>query len=634
MVTKMNNRFEKIERDFSTINPLALPQYLIDCEFYDMQDAQHVLEQAVEEFENQGGVAGNICDTLLHAASNSVIMVLLKKIHKPTYQKAVKGKIDFSEIIKQTLTFTYPPENKGEETNNTPEHDILVKGQHDCLRRDVSDVSQKYKTSEYRDLSENNANSRFKAKVFSDSKAAEDITGRTVYDSKDAPKNSKGNPDRNYVGEADHIKPLQMIHKEHGAFIRRYSDQKTINNLVNSEKNFQLLAGDINAAKGGAKTNAQFIAYCDNIQCATDYKKQLANKDISSKQKQDLQNKIKDLNLSPTQKKASSSFAEYDKLSPAEKKKLEKYQLTEKGKKELLKKQAEAEAFLKKQLLKDGSVTVLIEQIGRIVTTVVGPVAYELKDIVKNGITYGLDTNNVIEAFIQRIWRILKYVIRELPKLIGEMLGDLSQMLLTFLVSASKIVKDFFGKFFEIALSGISIIIESVKVLMNPKMDMRAKGDAVSKIIISFITGILGNFLIDLGLNALGLPDPFSEIVAVLASSFVSAVAVYYFSKLDVFNIKREVRMQRIKELFELRVERIKKDTSQFNLLVSEKLKQQRLKFEKIKFSFDQALESDDMGLINNAIDDFAEMFQVDIPYSSTEEFVDYIRSKDQILIA
>lgn len=51
---------EQIKADLTNISPLALPQYLAECEFYDMEDSQKVLSAAIQEFDKSGGVTSNL----------------------------------------------------------------------------------------------------------------------------------------------------------------------------------------------------------------------------------------------------------------------------------------------------------------------------------------------------------------------------------------------------------------------------------------------------------------------------------------------------------------------------------------------------------------------------------------------
>jgi hypothetical protein len=472
-------------------------------------------------------------------------------------------------------------------------------------------------------------NQQFKQKQFGESGTATDVTGRQVNTTDTAPKGADGKPDRGKVGEADHVIPLKRIDGQYGSYSRRYTDEEDIKRIVNSDSNFQLLAGDTNAAKGGARDNLEFIAYTETIDEASKiYAKPENERTDAEKQA------LKDMDLSDAQKRAARKKAKGKELTPEEQEALKKYELSPEAKKEMEKKQKEAEAELKKELLKSGLRTVGWEWVGNVVETIVGPIAFEIRDSFKNGITHGFDDANVLEALGKRLWRILCYMGRELPRLLGDLLGDLAQMLAMFFAGCWKALKNFFGKVYDLVINGISVIVGSIKILLTPKMSGAEKGNAIVKLAMGFLSGTLVAVLIDKALNGLGIPDPFSEIAAVLVSGVLSTVFMHYFDKIDLFNTKGEVRLQRIKEIFGERTRQLREDTSKFDLAVSERLKANRQKFEKLRHGIDQAIESGDVESLNEELDDCAAFLKVDLPYSSPEEFVAFVRTNSEIRIA
>ncbi|MBT4823022.1 MAG: hypothetical protein HON70_45370, partial [Lentisphaerae bacterium] len=264
-------RADKIAREIAEVSPLALPQYLAECEFYDMEDTRDVLDRAVSEFEDAGGVGANLANTVVVSLANSCTLLLFKKFHEPTYRKMVKGKVNISQIVDRCLNFQYPA------SQPSPVQTTSQAFQHDRLRRDASNIDKSYNGDNYRDKSqktkenpEGNRNSQFRNSQLSESGTAKDITGRDVHARESAPTGADGKPLRSKVGEADHVKPLKLIHEENGSFVRRYSDEADIKAIVNSDENFQLLAGDMNASKGGGKTNQQFIEYVEAIDSASE----------------------------------------------------------------------------------------------------------------------------------------------------------------------------------------------------------------------------------------------------------------------------------------------------------------------------------------------------------------------------
>ena len=91
---------DEILRDLEGISPLALPEYLHRCEYFDRSDAFEQLEKAIEEFEGKGGVAKSIMESTMEAVVNSIGLVLLRKFNEPLYKKTVKTK---SSVIEERI---------------------------------------------------------------------------------------------------------------------------------------------------------------------------------------------------------------------------------------------------------------------------------------------------------------------------------------------------------------------------------------------------------------------------------------------------------------------------------------------------------------------------------------------------
>lgn len=627
----------EIANDLKNISPLALPQYLKECEFYDMESSREILDRAVAEFEEQGGVGGSLAKTIVISTSNACFLALLRKFHEQTYNKVRKGNVNVARICERFYNFEYPSSHR---LNLMAAAESF---QQNTLRREMSGLSDHYDgNKDYRDLRPNNRNSEFKDNAFGDKDYTEDVTGNRVYkDENKAPKDANGKHSRADIGEADHCIPLKTLHENTSHFTKRYIDLdkedgeglSRLQKIVNDDENFQLLSGDKNASKGGGQTNIQYIAYCENIQQAANIKKQLQNNNLSGQEKLKLQKELDSLPLSHVQKKAANKMANYDSLSDKEKEDLKKYKLSDEAKEQLRVKQRDAERHLCKEFIKAGAETVILEQVGKIIEAIIGPVGFEIRDAFINGISYGFDDCNKFEAILKRIWRALKYTLTQLPSLIGDLLGDLSQMITTLFLSLCKMLRDLFGKLFDIVLSGISIIVESVKVLMTQGMSAAEKGDAICKIIASFVSGAVGSFAIQRLVNSLGLPEPFAEIVAVILSGVISAITAHIFNKLDIFGVKRELRLKRIKEIFDLRIEQLNKDSAAFNLMVSEKMKADRIQMEKLRISLNNAIAEKDFSGLSAKIDEVCDFFKVDVPYSNSKEFVEYIRNNSQIKI-
>lgn len=583
---------EQIKADLTNISPLALPQYLAECEFYDMEDSQKVLSAAIQEFDKSGGVTSNLIESIWTGTVNGGALILLKKLDKPqtTYEKAKKGGINFGNILKQIKDFNYP-----EEYLPKPNNQFAQSLQYDRYRRADSSINKHQEGYDRRQWADSTKMNEFKNANFTN----KDVIGVNVYRTTEESRFATGK--ENYAVHADHIVSLNRLSEEHSNFAGRYMDDRQLKEIVNSIKNLQPLNASSNESKGS-----------------------LSHKDWI---------KNTERRLSIEKQRLNDPH-----LSDIKRKKLEEIVIRREQeiskKKELLTIEKKAKLDIHIDMLSKGGENVLIQQIGKIIETLIGPISYEIKDAIKNGLSYGFDTDNKLKGLLLRIWRILKYIASQLLRIIGDLIGDLSTMIAQFFAEMAKIIRNFFGKFLDVALSGISIIIEAIKILLDPKTNSVQKGDAVSKLIVTFLTTIIGQFLIDLGLNALGLPDPFSELISVVVSSALSAVVVYFFDKLDIFNIKRELRNQRINEIFELRIKKIKEDGANFDLVVTETMKQQRIQFEEIKAGIRISLDSNEYDGVNKFLDSASDFFKIKIPYSNPLAFIEYVKNNNEILIS
>ena len=141
------------------------------------------------------------------------------------------------------------------------------------------------------------------------------------------------------------------------------------------------------------------------------------------------------------------------------------------------------------------------------------------------------------------------------------------------------------------------------------------------------------DFAVDALLKQFGIPFPFDEILSAVVAALVSTGLLYLLDKLDLFSTKSEKRLARVREIFDLRINGIKEATKNFDIAAHETLKNQRAKFELLRGEIASALKNKDMVSLNDSIDNVADFFKVDIPYSSSEEFLQYVRRNDRIIV-
>lgn len=622
---------KEILSDLEKISPLEISNYLIKCEFYDESDALETLEKAEEKFKKEGGVAGAMMDTLLRTTADAIGLCLIRYTNEGLYRKLVKTRsTEFSKCIDDALHFQYDKaflELNSNSVNDSLKQDYLRRG----ITRHPGDGSMPQidvRDGGYaggKDYRSNGMNRDFMNRQSADGKAVTTSDGKKLFIHKD-----DADGKRNKVAEADHIIPLETIHNNSKYFIERYVDldikddsgRSKLQLIVNDDKNFQVLAGNKNASKGGNQNNLQYIQTCEKVHKAADLYKKMET--ASPAEKLRITKEIKELGLNDNRRKDARKIADGT-MSETEK---DKYNLSDEQKDELKRNHESAKAHLNKSLLAEGTKTVLWEQLGKVIKMFIGPIGYELRDSIKNGITHGFDDCNSFEAFCKRIWRAIKYTLSKLKELLGEFLTDLTKMVGVFFANACKLLQKIFGKFLDLVLSSVSIVIESVKILMSD-VSATSKGDAILKLIIGFVSGVLGNMAIDYLLESLGIPDPFADIVAAVSSAVIGGVVMQIYEKLDIFGTKKELRKQRIKEFFELRRQKLLEAGEQFDMVVSQKLKMQRQQMENIKTRLNDAIDNHNFEMMDSVADEALNFFNVKVPYSNSDEFVNFLFAND-----
>ena len=637
---------EKTVLDLKEISPLALPECLASYECRDKDDAFAVLEEAESKFRDKGGVARGLFDASWKATVNAVSLCLLRRVDEATYRKLIRSKTtDFAQYAEKAFTFELADYGmQAAETDpqtgyarDELKQDILRRGmvRHPTAAEKGASGAQ-FDVNEYRrseDFDVSGGASRFVKDQANDDGSVRGVGGETLQSRKEST-----NGDRAQMAEGDHVTPLKMVHETYGHFIERYvnldavdeNGKTALQQLANDPSNLQILSGDKNASKGGGTTNADYILLCDKVAKAAELYKQMES--ASPAEKAALQQELKNLGLNNSRRRDARLMAKEDELSEEDKKKLRKYKLTEAQKKELLENQRKSERAILKRMAQEGGKTVLIEQVGRLVGHLVGPVGFEIRDSLAHGVAHGFGEVNAFEAVCRRIWRALKYVFGKINEILVDFTCDVGKMLATLFAGFCKAVKRFLGKFFDLALSGISVVVESVKILMG-KGSLTEKGDAILKVVVGFATGILGQTLIDSLLEATGVPDPFSDILAAIASSVVGAAVTGVFNKLDLFGIQREMRMQRIEEIFRLRKQRLDEARRTFNMAALETMRQHRCAFESIRAQINAAISGRDFDVLNASLDDACSLYRISLPYTTPAEFLAYVRAGSVISI-
>ncbi len=608
-----HKNLEEIKEELKNLSPLAMPQYLMNCEFYDKTSSLEILENAIEEFRDKGGVGANFTQTVLVACAEGTIFGCVKKWgsaelkRKLNREKLGKKNISIQSLINRCLDFQYPEDVLSQQrqelmTGGMREYQYAAHPEATSITRENYDRDQL--------LADNWAGMRdekWEERAGDSSTMSDEYggkTGKKIYKNhKDVVENQKIKDDYAHQAELDHVVPLEQFHakyNQYGHFTERYLSDDKCKELANSESNLKFTNKRLNRYIKNRRTNEEAIRHSEDI-CAQ------------------LKKKLSAGNVSPEERKRLE-------------KKLKNWSLTDDEKQQLREAQKNAERKTNQGMLVSGTGEVGLEQIGRIVEVIIGPVSFEIRDMMKNGICHGLDTDSTIEGLFFRFTRAFKYFCSKLLDLFLNFTKDLAQMLLTFLEGFLSKVCKIFSSLLNVVTRGFSLIIESAKILMS-EASAAEKGHAITTLLLSFATGVLGNYIIDMALEYFNVPDPFSDILAAIASTIISSVLIYYFDKLDLFSMKKELMRQRINEVFALRRQQIQEACAGFDLVVSEKLKEDRILFEELRTSINSSLKKKNFEELNYELDKLAKFLGTEIPYKNTEEFISFVRNNSVINI-
>ena len=268
--------------------------------------------------------------------------------------------------------------------------------------------------------------------------------------------------------------------------------------------------------------------------------------------------------------------------------------------------------------------------------TTLKPIYYEISDIFKNGLKEGVGADSGSQALGIRFTRVKKYVMTHAKAFFGDSILDFVKGFVSSLIEG--IISLFVGmlkQVLKILKEGVKILVGSVQILFgkNAKaMSPAQKGDAIIKLIGGSVIAISGVALESL-LNKIGIGDPWSVVLSTMLSGIASALFMYILNKADLFSTKAERRYERVKEIFDERIKDVQEATELFDRVALETMKEQRLQFESIQEEINTGLESNDIDSINTGLYKLADFMKVDLPYSNTKEFCDYMDSEEVLVL-
>lgn len=642
----MDEERKKAIEELEYASPLEISRLLQEMELYDEKTSQEVLDEVHEKFDS----AEHLEDEVLKPVFMSVIDGLLEATSGG--RAARKKGLTASRVVEECTSFSYDDlEDNHTNVNGYTEYKNI---NHDEIEYQVQ--LEKWKKDgkngdrpQYNGSVNSNSTQEYVRSNLEDSSAMNDYKEKQrhgekkikdEYTGKDNLYVSQNNMPDNYNDEThrkqaqpDHIVPLKQLHEQ---YKHNYAlDDSDLKRIANSESNLAITSAEINQVKR-YMTNKQYIEWMDEHGKPLD---ENTKKIMLQKQKEATKSIESDVNKTVAKnlvgkgqvdekamKNAVNEFKENNGQAPTEE---QRNQIEQ----NLIKKKTNE---IRGTAVKNAAGQAKDYAVGNLILFIVKPIYYEISDIFKNGLKEGVGADSGTQALGIRFTRVKKYVMTHAKAFFGDSILDFVKGFVSSLIEG--IISLFVGmlkQVLKILKEGVKIIVGSVQILFgkNAKaMSPAQKGDAIIKLIGGSVIAISGVALESL-LNKIGIGEPWSVVLSTMLSGIASALFMYILNKADLFSTKAEKRYERVKEIFDERIKDVQEATELFDRVALETMKEQRLQFESIQEEINTGLESNDIDSINTGLYKLADFMKVDLPYSNTKEFCDYMDSEEVLVL-
>lgn len=642
----MDEERKKAIEELEYASPLEISRLLQEMELYDEKTSQEVLDEVHEKFDS----AEHLEDEVLKPVFMSVIDGLLEATSGG--RAARKKGLTASRVVEECTSFSYDDlEDNHTNVNGYTEYKNI---NHDEIEYQVQ--LEKWKKDgkngdrpQYNGSVNSNSTQEYVRSNLEDSSAMNDYKEKQrhgekkikdEYTGKDNLYVSQNNMPDNYNDEThrkqaqpDHIVPLKQLHEQ---YKHNYAlDDSDLKRIANSESNLAITSAEINQVKRDM-TNKQYIEWMDEHGKPLD---ENTKKIMLQKQKEATKSIESDVNKTVAKnlvgkgqvdekamKNAVNEFKENNGQAPTEE---QRNQIEQ----NLIKKKTNE---IRGTAVKNAAGQAKDYAVGNLILFIVKPIYYEISDIFKNGLKEGVGADSGTQALGIRFTRVKKYVMTHAKAFFGDSILDFVKGFVSSLIEG--IISLFVGmlkQVLKILKEGVKILVGSVQILFgkNAKaMSPAQKGDAIIKLIGGSVIAISGVALESL-LNKIGIGEPWSVVLSTMLSGIASALFMYILNKADLFSTKAEKRYERVKEIFDERIKDVQEATELFDRVALETMKEQRLQFESIQEEINTGLESNDIDSINTGLYKLADFMKVDLPYSNTKEFCDYMDSEEVLVL-
>lgn len=601
------NREQIVTQLSKGVSPAELSLLLQQLEVSDKKDTIQLLEQLNKEFESNGGVV----EEILVPVFCSIIDGFLE-CSKATRKLRRKG-LTASRIVQECKAFSYPVtgdntiiqdayteyKNIGDRTNE----DFVNHGQGKKYDRAI--LEDKTKMNQYKEESFANNGGKINA-------TDEYTRKKNVYASGAMPDQRRNiqKYKHSHRAETDHIEPLARIHER---FKGNYAlTDKDIKEIANQEANFALTSARINRGAGAPNVGGKFDKTPEEfVRDQTEReRKGLPNLGLTEEQKRNILRKGKEARKA-IDKSANQHIA-----------------------KNLVNTEIAPEILKKTSVNASSQAGDVV--IGNIILFTIKPLYYEISDIVKNGMQEGVEATSTYEALKIRMTRLKNYVCDRIIPLVED---NIKAFIVSFISSLIEgIISLFVGIFkqvLKLAKEGLKICAQSVNIIFgkdSAQLNPAEKGDAIIKLIGGSVIALCG-IGIETWMNSVGIPDPWSTILATTLSGIASVLFMVLLDRLDLFSVKAQKRHERIEEIFAIRIAEIKLVNDTLNTQVVEALAKSQMCFNDIKESMYNSMKNNDMDSLFIDCKNMAKFYKTELPFSTIEEGVDYIDRIEKIVL-
>lgn len=580
---------EEIKQRLNNASPLQVSKTLIDIELFDQKDSLDILDAIYKEFDS----GANIIDELVQPVSLSVIDSIVShpklKLHKTG--------LSASRVLAEVKDFKYP-ESSQAVTQRLQLNEMRTAREYNKEVRKTMTNRKNLQKNKERHFGNN-------SQGYSDLEVNDDGSRQRVYRDK---KSAEAKQHKHRAADTDHVIPVKQINDQYAnnAFLQ----DPDIAAMTDNPSNLIEISNSYNRAKG-AKNFSDMQA-----------------------EKKGFEAKIK-----RGEKLTAEENKKYKNLSKYNDETLENSVKKEKESTDALQKQAKQHALdnVRKNKLeigikagKQAGERTFYQSIGHALILFIKPLFFELGDAIKNGTAPDHDLISDIKRRMVRFGQYIKAnIIPTLGAVAKDFCSNFFQVLLDGIVG---LVTGLFKSVFRIVSEGFSAMVSAFKVLLTPGSEMTGaeKADAISKIFASSIVTFVVFYFESVILPAIPI-DFLKDIILAMLSGVGSVIVIYILNKIDIFSTKFDKRSRRIKEVFDYRVDQIKKNTDMFDTEAAKTLASDKLRFRTISEQLVTSIKEEKN--VNQSVYDLAEHFKIDLNIRSTDQFLNMLKNTDAVII-